>query len=681
MVFELQQRTLGEGKKVKKITVVHAFSVVVFSLGVSIFFINCSKLKSNFLFQNSNINLNAVGALSFASYSSEVRTCNEMQTASGAVAVAQALQNCIDQVGDYGVVQIPKGLYRLQKAIRVTKSVLIQTENLGVDSAPCLGNGDSRCAVLQAVSPMQDIVHAFINVSSANVTLSHIVIDGNKNERNSGSEAATCKTQNNRVGMNLTVGGSAENFTLVGMSTINAVCGSGAEIAPPASNLQVNQTYVAFNGTHNSDFLWSDGLTVLQAQGANVTFNTFVDNTDVDLIFGGCTDCTITNNTIIHSNSFAQSSFAAAMFHAWPSTSGDYRNSNISDNSIDCGNYRCGFGFLIGAYPWYAAPTQGGTYDNNRIRGAQIGLAINDATNAGNPVLIGRFDVSSSGGTFPTSSGLKFGEARYITSVSLPNVQFINGSSAGQFSVNTFTNSIANWWTTDWVNVSGAGPSSGGSPSPSPAPTPGPSPAPAPQLCNSVTQPAPHFGVKDNQCLKSCGALAGTLAKTQACSVFGLADAGAAYDVEFCCKPAEVTSPVPVPTPAPAPAPTPTPSAGGGSQQVFMAGSLSLNTWERAAANNLELVMQNDGNLVIYPSGGVQAIWSSQTAHGADWCALQCRLAFQEDGNLVLYKNGTPYWDSKTNGAVDSSKVLILGGASYHLEIQNSSSQSLWHSQ
>ena len=34
----------------QKITVVRAFSVVVFSLGVSIFFINCSKLKSNFLF-------------------------------------------------------------------------------------------------------------------------------------------------------------------------------------------------------------------------------------------------------------------------------------------------------------------------------------------------------------------------------------------------------------------------------------------------------------------------------------------------------------------------------------------------------------------------------------------------------------------------------------------------------
>ncbi len=665
----------------KKITNRRALFAVVFSLSVSIFFINCSRLKSNFLFQNSVIGLNTVGTLSFSSYSAEVRRCSEMQTASGSVAVAQALQNCIDQVSDFGVVQIPKGLYRLQKAIRITKPVLIQTENLGFDSAPCLSNGDSHCAVLQAVSPMQDIVHAFINVSGANVTLSHIVIDGNKNERNSGSEAAICKTQNNRVGMNLTVGGSAENFSLVGMSTINAVCGSGAEISPPASNLQVNQSYVAYNGTHNSDFLWSDGLTVLQAQHANVTFNTFVDNTDVDLIFGGCTDCTITNNTIMHSNSFPQSSFAAAMFHAWPSTSGDYRNSIISENSIDCGNYRCGFGFLIGAYPWYAAPTQGGTFDSNRIRGAQIGLAINDATNAGNPVLIGRFDVSSSGGTFPTSSGLKFGQAKYISSISLPNVQFINGSSASQFSVNSFTNSIANWWTTDWVNVGGAGPSTGGtSPSPTPAPMPAPAPAPTPapaaQVCNAVSQPAPHFGTKNNQCLKSCGALGGTVAKTQSCSVFGLDDAGAAYDVEYCCKPAAA-----LPAPTPTPAPTPAPSSGGGAEQVFSAGSLNLNTWERATANNLELVMQNDGNLVIYPSGGNQAVWSSQTGHAPDWCALQCTMVFQHDGNLVLYKSGVPYWDSKTNGAVDGSKILIFGGASYYLEIRNSSGQSVWHSQ
>ena len=56
---------------------------------------------------------------------------------------------------------------------------------------------------------------------------------------------------------------------------------------------------------------------------------TVIDNTDVDLIFGGCRNCMISDNKISHTDDFSGSSFAALMIHAWPSTSGDFTGSTL----------------------------------------------------------------------------------------------------------------------------------------------------------------------------------------------------------------------------------------------------------------------------------------------------------------------------------------------------------------
>ncbi|WP_413290457.1 hypothetical protein [Bdellovibrio sp. HCB337] len=55
-------------------------------------------------------------------------------------------------------------------------------------------------------------------------------------------------------------------------------------------------------------------------------------------------------------------------------------------------------------------------------------------------------------------------------------------------------------------------------------------------ICNPATQPAPHWGVKNGKCLRSCGGLGGTRGFTTACSLNGMIDAGPAYDVPYCCK-------------------------------------------------------------------------------------------------------------------------------------------------
>jgi hypothetical protein len=57
------------------------------------------------------------------------------------------------------------------------------------------------------------------------------------------------------------------------------------------------------------------------------------------------------------------------------------------------------------------------------------------------------------------------------------------------------------------------------------------------------------------------------------------------------------------------------------------------------------LVMQDDGNLVLYRSGG-HALWASNTS-GTDGK----RATMQGDGNFVLYRpNNQPLWASNTSG-------------------------------
>lgn len=64
------------------------------------------------------------------------------------------------------------------------------------------------------------------------------------------------------------------------------------------------------------------------------------------------------------------------------------------------------------------------------------------------------------------------------------------------------------------------------------------------------------------------------------------------------------------------------------------------------------LVMQHDGNLVLYDGG--QPVWASNTSGGPG-----CRAVFQGDGNFVVYRSdGQPLWSTQTAGRPVSDLCL-----------------------
>jgi hypothetical protein len=92
-----------------------------------------------------------------------------------------------------------------------------------------------------------------------------------------------------------------------------------------------------------------------------------------------------------------------------------------------------------------------------------------------------------------------------------------------------------------------------------------------------------------------------------------------------------------------------------GSDRLTSGQTLPANQFIRAADGRSAVLLQSDGNLVLY-GGGYRVLWNTGGA-GAN------RAVMQTDGNLVLYRaNNTPTWWSGTGGVGASSAVLQNDG-------------------
>ena len=112
------------------------------------------------------------------------------------------------------------------------------------------------------------------------------------------------------------------------------------------------------------------------------------------------------------------------------------------------------------------------------------------------------------------------------------------------------------------------------------------------------------------------------------------------------------------------------------SSLTYSAGDFTLNSGEAVYTQNRKLIMQTDGNLVIYSYvsstntvGG--ALWSSGTNGSGAY-----KATFQGDGNFVVYSSNGAKWSS---GTASKGKTLNFQGDG-NLVIRNSSGTSKWAS-
>lgn len=299
---------------------------------------------------------------------------------------APALQQCLNAALPYDTVLLPAGRYQVGSTLYVNKPLGLAT--LGsVGTPPCSPYCHGHCAELVAGPGLYSVDGLLY--SSGGAILDHLVFNGNKDGRWRSSSYAECRAFHNRYGQTLQLMGNGNQFRY--SVSMNALCGSGlvlSNLSGPdgrSHDSVIAHSYFFQNGIHDVEMIWADGVTIHDAANTVVHDNTFEDNTDIGLVFGGCINCRVERNVIKHSHS-RFGSFAAMMLHKWPATSGIYSGTAVENNIIDCHPTLrdCGFGILVGAEPWYAGLTEGGgsaQVVGNVIRNAQQPFAVTDANN------------------------------------------------------------------------------------------------------------------------------------------------------------------------------------------------------------------------------------------------------------------------------------------------------------
>jgi hypothetical protein len=319
-----------------------------------------------------------------------------------------ALLDCIDRAPVGGRVELAPGTYSLRSPLRIVKPVTIATARIADSAAGCATLGAVRCAILRvdlANAPHPNAMP--IEIVGNHVSVSHMVVEGVSNAQ----VRADCARPDRRpLGGGLRIYGS--NFTLRKSLLRNFTCYTAMEVIVQAHALTAEDNVIGPNGDHRPGEIWSDGITIHDSQDVIVRRNAFVDNSDVQLILGGCRNCRVENNSFRHGGSFARASFAELMLHAFPNTSGRFGGTIVTGNHIDCGPARlCGFGIMIGANPWTAgydprnpAAMSGGSIRGNSVANARIAINIDAATG---PVEVRDNRVTASGGRFNSDCGVR----------------------------------------------------------------------------------------------------------------------------------------------------------------------------------------------------------------------------------------------------------------------------------
>jgi len=322
------------------------------------------------------------------------------------------LNTCINTtIGPGGTIDVLPGVYLINTQVPLNGAIIIRTNGKTSTDPACDYNGDATCAEFKRGMSLNATGGMFLSSSNPGaVAMRWIILNGDKANTQSGPAATSCTTVSTFYGLNAQFwfGPSVEFSKSVAK---NAVCSGGLWIW--ADTINVTDSAFVFNGTHGNG-LHSDGLTNVQSINPSTWLrNTFVDNTDVDVIWGGSPNSTIQYNTITHTaGAWGKSAFGCLMIHGWSFTSGDYTGTDFSHNTIDGGaNLNCGGGLILGANAWYNGPTFAGTIHDNFITRSQIGFTVDGAGSGtwliGSPTAVAIYDnaVEDNGTTTGCNSG------------------------------------------------------------------------------------------------------------------------------------------------------------------------------------------------------------------------------------------------------------------------------------
>lgn len=319
----------------------------------------------------------------------------------GQVSASAAIQACISQTGAGGILELPPGTYLMSSQLRIAFPFTLRTKGLSASTQTCTDGAD--CAILKAAPAFSERFGLLLvggdDAPVDHVVLDHVTLDGNRSARLGGASREACIKggENNRYGFNATVL-NCTSCKMVYSASVNALCGTG--MAWTGNSATIDNNIFAHNGDHDTLSLWADGLSLGEANDSSIRNNRMTDNSDVGLVSFGSARTKITGNVITQSGATA---FAGLMLDSL--YSGDFTDSDIANNSVNCAAGKCFFGVNIGPGPWYPEnkPVVGGSFRDNTINGGTIGLNVSGTSGTAQTMSIGGNAIFGSFSNAPTA--------------------------------------------------------------------------------------------------------------------------------------------------------------------------------------------------------------------------------------------------------------------------------------
>jgi hypothetical protein len=312
-----------------------------------------------------------------------VTLCPGVQVvADGVTDAGPGIQQCINNTPSGGTLQIPAGTYGIATQVVINRAMTLRTSGTSGSTQSCEA---IACAVLKALPSFNVNGGGFLVTENlSNVTIDHVVIDGNRSARLGSTAASQCAAGNNRWGFNARM----TNCTFCRFTwnvSRNTLCGTALEFS--GNDAVISNNTLRNNGQNSQSYMWSDGLTIHSSDRANVTNNTIVDSSDVALILGGARNAVVANNAISQPT---QVTFAGLMLDNFNGgTPGDFTGTTVTNNTISCGAQNCHFGINLGPHPWYlSANILGGDVHGNTVTNARQGINVDGAGTAASPLLL-----------------------------------------------------------------------------------------------------------------------------------------------------------------------------------------------------------------------------------------------------------------------------------------------------
>lgn len=356
---------------------------------------------------------------------------------------SDALQKCLDDASASRRIELPAGIYKIDRmlVVRHSGTVLTTQGRFNTDGMPA--DGDRNCAVLKAAADFDGEALLRSPKETTGLVLDHVIFDGNRPQRLAGAPAMAAAAKGRTV---LIING--EGTRIHGCGFYRAVCGTavGLGLLPGAAkNVSVTQSVFADNGRNADRGLWSDGLTIGSVEGARISDNAFLDNSDVSLILGGGVGTSIQRNVFRQTR---QRAFAAFMLTNWSGPAGEksHRHADFSglvfeDNTLDL-QHPTDIGIQVGVVTWTAAKflpsvrTIGGTLTRNTISTKGQGINIAGGGTPGAPVQLSENTIHL---LEPRAPGGFTGQIKITSAVNIQNPgtdSFVSGETQGATNVN-----------------------------------------------------------------------------------------------------------------------------------------------------------------------------------------------------------------------------------------------------